>query len=98
MESDLRRPSAVKYGLPMRFIFRFFSPPIQAVRVNTITNADNSIKKNFGVRALGMVNEGDDVVTVAERIMSYAPSAALKELPVDATLEDKAMLLLEGKV
>ena len=64
-------------------------------QVETFTNPELFMQK---AKALGMVNEGDDVVTVAERIMSYAPPAALKELPVDATLEDKAMLLLEGKV
>lgn len=64
-------------------------------QVETFTNPELFMQK---AKALGMVNEGDDVVTVAERIMSYAPSAALKALPVDATLEDKAMLLLEGKV
>ena len=64
-------------------------------QVETFTNPELFMQK---AKALGMVNEGDDVVTVAERIMSYAPPAALKELPVDATIEDKAMLLLEGKV
>lgn len=64
-------------------------------QVETFTNPELFMQK---AKALGMVNEGDDVVTVAERVMSYAPPAALKELPVDATLEDKAMLLLEGKV
>lgn len=49
-------------------------------------------------KALGMVNKGDDVVTVAKRIMSFAPSASLQTLPENATLEEKAMLLLEGKV
>lgn len=64
-------------------------------QVETFTNPELFMQK---AKALGMVNEGDDVVTVAERIMSYAPPASLKALPVDATLEDKAMLLLEGKV
>lgn len=64
-------------------------------QVETFTNPELFMQK---AKALGMVNEGDDIVTVAERIMSYAPPAALQALPVDATLEDKAMLLLEGKV
>ena len=64
-------------------------------QVETFTNPELFMQK---AKALGMVNEGDDVVTVAERIMSYAPSAALQTLPENATLEDKAMLLLEGKV
>ena len=64
-------------------------------QVETFTNPELFMQK---AKALGMVNEGDDVVTVAERIMSYAPSAALQALPDNATLEDKAMLLLEGKV
>ena len=64
-------------------------------QIETFTNPELFMQK---AKALGMVNEGDDVVTVAERIMSYAPPVALKELPVDATIEDKAMLLLEGKV
>ena len=61
----------------------------------TFTNPELFMQK---AKALGMVNEGDDVVTVAERVMSYAPPAALQALPDNASLEDKAMLLLEGKV
>lgn len=64
-------------------------------QVETFTNPELFMQK---AKALGMVNEGDDVVTVAERVMSYAPSAALQALPDNATLEEKAMLLLEGKV
>ena len=64
-------------------------------QIETFTNPELFMQK---AKALGMVNEGDDVVTVAERIMSYAPSAALQSLPDNASLEDKAMLLLEGKV
>lgn len=64
-------------------------------QVETFTNPELFMQK---AKALGMVNEGDDVVTVAERVMSYAPPAALQSLPDNATLEDKAMLLLEGKV
>ena len=63
--------------------------------IEKFNNPELFMKK---AKALGMVNEGDDVVTVAERIMSYAPAAALQALPDNATLEDKAMLLLEGKV
>ena len=64
-------------------------------QVETFTNPELFMQK---AKALGMVNEGDDVVTVAERVMSYAPPAALQALPDNASLEDKAMLLLEGKV
>ena len=64
-------------------------------QVETFTNPELFMQK---AKALGMVNEGDDVVTVAERVMSYAPPAALQSLPDNASLEDKAMLLLEGKV
>ena len=64
-------------------------------QIETFTNPELFMQK---AKALGMVNEGDDVVTVAERVMSYAPPAALQALPDNATLEDKAMLLLEGKV
>ena len=64
-------------------------------QVETFTNPELFMQK---AKALGMVNEGDDVVTVAERVMSYAPDAALQALPANASLEDKAMLLLEGKV
>lgn len=64
-------------------------------QVETFTNPELFMQK---AKALGMVNEGDDVVTVAERVMSYAPPAALQALPNNASLEEKAMLLLEGKV
>lgn len=63
--------------------------------IETFSNPELFMRK---AKALGMVNEGDDVVTVAERVMSYAPPAALQSLPDNASLEDKAMLLLEGKV
>lgn len=64
-------------------------------QIETFTNPELFMQK---AKALGMVNEGDDVVTVAERVMSYAPPAALQVLPNNASLEEKAMLLLEGKV
>lgn len=49
-------------------------------------------------QALGMVKDGDTATDVASRIISCAPKASLEHLPKDATLEEKATLLLEGKV
>ena len=49
-------------------------------------------------KALGMAEDGEDLTVVANRILSYASPTQLEALPDKLSLEDKAMLLLQGGV